>query len=175
MEPVTDPVRLVTSGAEGTRAVAQAMAPLCVAGDVILLVGDLGAGKTTFAQGFAIGLGIDDSVTSPTFTLVRQYSVPDRSDPPLSILFHADLYRLDSDPTEIADLGLGELVEDGGVALVEWGDTGEAVLGRGSLGVELVPDGASDERRLVTVRAADGAWDDRWPALLAAVAPWVVT
>ncbi len=165
-------VRLATSGAQGTRSLARAMAPLCVPGDIVLLVGDLGAGKTTFAQGFATGLGIAESVTSPTFTLVRQYPVVNGPRASIRTLFHADLYRLDSNPADIADLGLGELVEDAGVALVEWGDTGEAVLGRGSLGVELVPYGASDEQRLVTVRPSDDAWTERWPALIAAVEPW---
>ena len=63
----------VTESAEATRAVAARLAPLSRAGDVFLLVGDLGAGKTTFAQGFAAGLGVEGPVTSPTFALVRQY------------------------------------------------------------------------------------------------------
>ena len=115
------------------------LAGLCVPGDVLLLVGDLGAGKTTFAQGFGAGLGVVEPVTSPTFTLVRQYPVPlpaGSGHPGIRTMLHADVYRLDH-LHEIVDLGLAELVEDGAVALVEWGDAAEPVLGDGSLEVEL--------------------------------------
>ncbi len=99
-------------------------------GDVLLLSGDLGAGKTTFAQGFGRALGVDEPVTSPTFTLVRQYETTAGATGVRNLL-HADVYRLDN-LGEIVDLGLGQLVEDGGVALVEWGDAAEPVLGRGA-------------------------------------------
>jgi tRNA threonylcarbamoyladenosine biosynthesis protein TsaE len=102
---------LATTGADQTRSLARAMAHLCVPGDIVLLAGDLGAGKTTFAQGFGAGLGIDEVITSPTFTLVRQYPVeratgPDGARAGIRTLLHADVYRLDH-LAEIADLGLG--------------------------------------------------------------------
>ena len=138
---------LASGSAEATRGVAGALAPLCLPGDVVLLVGDLGAGKTTFAQGFGVALGVAEPVTSPTFTLVRQYPVAGPG--PVRTLLHADVYRLDH-LHEIVDLGLGELVEDGAVALVEWGDLAEPVLGAGSLAVELDP-GSDDTARRITV------------------------
>jgi tRNA threonylcarbamoyladenosine biosynthesis protein TsaE len=171
MELVTAPIELATADAEQTRALARAMAPLCLPGDIVLLAGDLGAGKTTFAQGFAAGLGIDEVVTSPTFMLVRQYPVmsTERAHG-VRVLIHADVYRLDH-LQEIADLGLGELVEDGGVALVEWGDAAARLLGEGSLAVGLVATDADDHRSIV-VRHCGGVWTGRWGALVAAVEPW---
>ncbi len=146
---------------ERLQALAAALAPLAHPGDVILLVGGLGAGKTTFAQGFARGLGITVPVTSPTFTLVRQYACTG----PVRQLLHADVYRLET-LAEIADLGLGELVDDGGVALVEWGDAAEPVLGAGALTVSLTPaPPPDDDVRLVTVTHGTTPWSDRRGAI----------
>jgi tRNA threonylcarbamoyladenosine biosynthesis protein TsaE len=175
---VSEQLTLVTSGADQTRALARSMAHLCVPGDIVLLAGDLGAGKTTFAQGFGAGLGIDDDIISPTFTLVRQYPVRGAAGPDgnaavgIRCLLHADVYRLDH-LVEIVDLGLGELVEDGGVALVEWGDAARPVLGQGSLGVHLTAGDDDEDRRLIAVERTDDVWADRWPALRAAVEPWL--
>ena len=83
--------------------------------DLLLLVGDLGAGKTAFTQGFGAGLGVEDQVTSPTFSLVRQYE--GRLD-----LNHLDVYRLEQ-VSEALDLGLSELLDEGAVTGIEWGDT----------------------------------------------------
>jgi tRNA threonylcarbamoyladenosine biosynthesis protein TsaE len=169
---VTPPVQLATGSADATREMAAALAPLCVPGDVLLLSGDLGAGKTTFAQGFGRALGIVEPVTSPTFTLVRQYEVAE-SPTGVRTLLHADVYRLDH-LGEIADLGLGQLVEDAGVALVEWGDAAEPVLGRGALSLLLVVDPDDDSRRALTVTTTGSWWADRWDGLVAALAPWSV-
>ncbi|HUA95680.1 MAG TPA: tRNA (adenosine(37)-N6)-threonylcarbamoyltransferase complex ATPase subunit type 1 TsaE [Acidimicrobiales bacterium] len=165
-------VGCATASAGATRELAGVVAGLCAPGDVILLSGDLGAGKTTFAQGFAHSLGIDEPVTSPTFTLLRSYEVIGVPSG-IRTLLHADLYRLDHH-SEIADLGLGELVEDGGVALVEWGDAVEGVLGAGALTVSLAPVADEDDHRSVTVAAADDGWRDRWPALERALSRWRV-
>jgi tRNA threonylcarbamoyladenosine biosynthesis protein TsaE len=98
-----------------TLSVARELAAGLQPGAVVLLSGDLGAGKTVFVRGLAEGLGADPSeVTSPTFTLLQEYRggrIP---------LYHADLYRL-SDPREIDELGLGDLSSDG-VLAVEWSD-----------------------------------------------------
>ena len=163
---------LGTSSAEATRDLAAALAGVCEVGDVLLLSGDLGAGKTTFAQGFGRALGIDEPVTSPTFTLVRQYEMTPGATG-VRTLLHADVYRLDS-LGEIADLGLGQLVEDGGVALVEWGDAAEPVLGSGALSLLVEVDPDDEGRRRITVAGAGTRWDDRWADLVAALAPWTV-
>jgi tRNA threonylcarbamoyladenosine biosynthesis protein TsaE len=98
-----------------TAAVGREIAGHLQAGDVVLLAGELGAGKTAFVRGLAEGLGIDPAeVTSPTFTLIQEYSggrVP---------LYHVDLYRLKS--IEVDDLGLDDLTMEGGVTAIEWPD-----------------------------------------------------
>jgi tRNA threonylcarbamoyladenosine biosynthesis protein TsaE len=156
---VSRAVELVTGSADATRSVAAALSALCGAGDVLLLVGDLGAGKTTFAQGFATALGVAGPVTSPTFALVRQYRCGAES--AVSTLIHADVYRTGS-VGEIADLALAELVEEDAVVLVEWGDVAAPALGEDALVVTLVapdPVGAP-ERRTISVRGL-GAWAAR--------------
>jgi tRNA threonylcarbamoyladenosine biosynthesis protein TsaE len=169
---LSEPLVLAVTAADQTRSVAAAMARQCLPGDVLLLAGDLGAGKTTFAQGFAQALGITEPVTSPTFALVRQYPVPGSDVRQLHTLFHADVFRL-GHLQEIADLGLGELVEDGGVALVEWGDVAEPVLGEGALSVHLAAGEGGDGHRTITV-SAGGAWSGRWEALSSALGEWTV-
>ena len=81
----------------------------------VLLLGDLGAGKTQFTQGVARGLGIDAAVTSPTFNILISYPGPELD------LHHFDLYRLD-DPSELDDIGYFEVLESGGVCFIEWAD-----------------------------------------------------
>jgi tRNA threonylcarbamoyladenosine biosynthesis protein TsaE len=104
-----------TSEAE-TAAVAERLARRLRAGSVVLLVGDLGAGKTGFVRGLAAGLGLDpEDVSSPTFTLVQEY----RADGGLT-LSHVDLYRLEG--AEVDDLGLDELSAGGGVVAIEWAE-----------------------------------------------------
>ncbi len=147
-----------TASPDATREVAARLAGVARRGDVIVLQGDLGAGKTTFAQGFARGLGVAGPVTSPTFTLVRQYPCA------LGQLVHVDVYRLDH-LAEVADLGLGDLVEDG-VVLVEWGDVARRALGtvtftvaisrtHGGASARTCEPGARDDDRVLTVRADD--------------------
>jgi tRNA threonylcarbamoyladenosine biosynthesis protein TsaE len=98
-----------------TAAVARDLAPLLSAGSVVLLFGDLGAGKTAFVRGLAEALGVETGdVSSPTFTIMQEYRggrLP---------LFHVDLYRL-NDPREVEDLGLEEIAADG-VLAIEWAD-----------------------------------------------------
>jgi tRNA threonylcarbamoyladenosine biosynthesis protein TsaE len=98
-----------------TSAAGEALAPSLAAGDVILLHGPLGAGKTAFVRGLARGLGAaPDEVSSPTFTLIQEYR--DGRLP----LFHVDLYRLE--PREVDDLGLDDLIDSGGIVAIEWAD-----------------------------------------------------
>jgi tRNA threonylcarbamoyladenosine biosynthesis protein TsaE len=148
-----------------TRALAAALAPLARAGDVIVLSGEMGAGKTAFAQAFATALGVDEPVTSPTFTLVNSYGAGRLT------LYHADLYRLER-MAEVTDLALGELVETDGVLLVEWGDVAAGALGDHlELHLDMVAEDV--EARMATLRAVGRSWAARWERLEAAAHEWV--
>jgi tRNA threonylcarbamoyladenosine biosynthesis protein TsaE len=133
-----------TSSSEGeTRAIAAALAPSLMPGAVILLSGDLGAGKTAFVRGLAEGLGLDpDDVTSPTFTLVHEYRggrLP---------LIHVDLYRLDR--AELDEIGLDQDLAAHGVIAVEWAER----LTRGIVDATAVriADQGGDERSITIER-----------------------
>lgn len=155
-----------------TRALAGALAAVSRPGDLVILAGGLGAGKTVFAQGFAAALGVEGPVTSPTFTLVRQYRCGGRGG--IGQLVHADLYRLDH-LAEVADLALAELLEEAAVGLVEWGDVAAPVLGHSVLEVMLArPRGAGEDHRAVTVSGRGPRWADRRPDVAAALAPFGV-
>jgi tRNA threonylcarbamoyl adenosine modification protein YjeE len=120
-------------------------------GDVVLLSGPLGAGKTTFVKGVASALGVVERVTSPTFTMVRQHDA--HNDQGISLLHHADVYRVDS-LGEVLDLDLGELVEEAGVALVEWGDLAATVFGREVLTLDFVVDEDDEDTRRIDAGGA---------------------
>jgi tRNA threonylcarbamoyladenosine biosynthesis protein TsaE len=155
---------LRTATAAETRRVGAAIGALLQPGDVVVLTGDLGAGKTTLVQGAARELGVEGAVVSPTFTLVREY------DGRLPIA-HADIYRLDR-VQDVIDLALDELVGDRGVLFIEWGDAVEGLLPPDRLTIELTePDPASEGRR-VAIAGAGRPWEDRWHRLATSVAPW---
>lgn len=135
--------------AEDTQAAGQEFAAVLRAGDVVLLSGRLGNGKTTFTQGVARGLGVSERVVSPTFTMVREHRCV--NDVGISTLHHADVYRVES-LEEVRDLALGELVEESAVALVEWGTMASSVFGREVMNVDFLLD--EDDGRTLVVSGA---------------------
>ena len=176
-----------------THAIAAALASLSRPGDIIVLAGEMGAGKTAFAQGFGRALGITDAITSPTFTLVHSYPCPDGR----RTLHHADIYRLDR-TSDVEELALHELAEFGGIVLIEWGDVAAAALGdhlvvrlsfddelddddmddRDTQGDEphgdepgiglvdqLADDFGLDSTRTIELHAAGSSWAGRWDRL----------
>lgn len=107
--------KIISKNAEETRDLAQKLAQDFMEGGIIALYGELGAGKTTFAQGFAKGLGIKDKIISPTFLIIRQYPIPNRE----NFFYHIDLYRLEE--IDLKSSGLEEIISDpGNVVLIEW-------------------------------------------------------
>lgn len=132
-----------TASAEETKQVASALASFLQPGDVVLLSGDLGAGKTQFVQGVAAGLGIVDDVTSPTFNILLSYegALP---------LYHFDLYRLD-EPEQLEDIDFFGTVEGDGASFVEWGDRFPREMPDDILEVAITV--GEDGKRLIAARA----------------------
>lgn len=153
-----EPMQVPSHSMADTQALAGRLEPLLRPGDVILLGGALGAGKTAFVQGLARAMGIAGPVTSPTFTLVREYDNPGGLR-----LLHADVYRLDH-LQEVEDLALAELLDAepaaaglGPVAVVEWGEQAAAVLPREYLeiGIEF---GAGPDDRVISLLPHGARW-----------------
>lgn len=148
--PVTLPAEIVvtTGDAAETRALGARLAAAARPGDLVCLVGDLGAGKTQLAKGFAAGLGVTDTVSSPTFVLMTEYDgrLP---------LFHLDLYRLEDAVDALAG-GLLDERQLEGVALVEWAER----LGRALpvARLDVVIDGTGEEPRRIALRTADAGF-----------------
>ena len=143
--PVLLERRLVSGDAAATRELGARLAPAARAGDLVCLRGDLGAGKTQLAKGFGAGLGVTDTISSPSFILMAEYAgrLP---------LFHVDLYRL----ADAADALAGGLLDErqvDGVTLVEWPERMGPFLPAGRLDVMI--EGSGDEPRTITLRAGD--------------------
>jgi tRNA threonylcarbamoyladenosine biosynthesis protein TsaE len=157
-------IRAHTKSVEDTRALAAELATLAQPGDLILLEGGLGTGKTAFVQGFARGLDITEPVTSPAFVLVRSYNgrLP---------LVHLDVYRLDH-LQEVVDLGIAELLDENVVTLIEWGDVVIPALPTDFLEVRLDM-GSADDERVVVFRPVGRRWPPRQNAIRQAVGRWI--
>ena len=149
-----------THTADETHALARRVGGLLRGGDVVVLDGERATGKTVFAKGIAIALGISEPVVSPTFTVVREYDAP-------TPLVHVDVYRLDH-LQELHDLGFDDLVGSDAVTVVEWGDRVSALLPADRLDVHLAL-GADDDERSVWLEATGVSWAGRRDPLVAAV------
>ena len=160
---MTPDLSATTTSVDDTRALGAALAALSRPGDIVLLSGDLGSGKTALTQGFAAGLGVTEQVVSPTFTIARDYDGRLR-------LHHLDVYRLDH-LQEAIDLGLAELTDDGGVTLIEWGEVVIPTLPPDYLEVRMAY-GDGDDDRVVQLTPVGVPWAARAQALAEALAPW---
>ena len=162
---------LCTHSAADTEAIGAALAPLLRAGDVMLLMGELGSGKTVLTRGMVRALGSDDPVTSPTFTIMRHHHTATLS------LIHMDAYRLNG-PHEVEDLGLFELLDQGAVAVIEWGDIVIDGIGPDHLDLRfhrVDDDWVDDDERMVEVVLSGARWSAESDALRVALAPWSVS
>jgi tRNA threonylcarbamoyladenosine biosynthesis protein TsaE len=154
-------IHIRTESVEGTKRIAATIAPFLHGGDVLVLSGDLGGGKTAFVQGLAAAVGIGEAVTSPTFALVQTY----RGN---ITLHHLDAYRLQR-PEEFIDLNLPELLEDDAIVAIEWGE--RLPLPRNYLVIRFNVDASSDSSdvRLIDIEAVGPSWANRETAIADAV------
>jgi tRNA threonylcarbamoyladenosine biosynthesis protein TsaE len=123
-----DPIRITSDDPRKTVELGIRIGRRLTEGMVVSLVGALGKGKTTLAKGIALGLGIQEEVTSPSFTIMSAYEGP-------ITLYHIDLYRID-DPDELEYLGFDELFTEGGVCVIEWGEKAKGITPEGVITVE---------------------------------------
>lgn len=161
--PSTSPVVCMTSTPAETRCLAAAVAQLVEDGDLLMLVGDLGAGKTAFTQGFAAALGVNAPVTSPTFTLANRYQGS-------LVINHLDVYRL-TNLSEARDLAIPELLEQG-VTLIEWGELILPALPADRLDVRITFGIGNDDRRF-EFSAVGERWGERVSKVSDALAEWL--
>lgn len=160
-------IRCRSTSLADTHDIAAALATVVRPRDVIVLAGEMGAGKTAFTAGLCTALGVSesDAVSSPTFTLVHSYTTGKYP------IVHADLYRLTT-MGEVIDLGLREQADMGAVVLVEWGDVAEEVLGD-ALRVTITHDDDNDDARVLEFSVEGHGWDSRWDRLHRSLTKWV--
>ena len=149
---------LTTTGPDETRRIGRVLGEVARPGDVFLLAGELGAGKTCLTQGILRGLGSDETARSPTFVLVSEYSAR-------LTLYHVDLYRLKGG-VDVLDLGLEEYLEGDGVTVVEWADRAPGLLGEEYMSIDF--ERVDDETRRLRVSAEGAAFEEALAALRAA-------
>ncbi len=141
---------LRTTAPEDTERAGEILAGALPAGSVVILTGALGAGKTVFVKGMAVGLGISEPVTSPSYTIAAVYE----GDVPLT---HIDLYRT-STPEELELLGFEELADSSGITVVEWGEKAMGLLDEDAVRVTITI-AASNERRIEISNISDALSD----------------
>ena len=149
-----------TFSVEETRSLASLLSKVFQAGDVVVLSGDLGAGKTAFTQGLGLGLGVEHPVTSPTFTLANKYEGE-------LTLNHLDVYRLEHFQ-EVEELGLSELIDSNSLTVIEWGNVISSVLTEGYLEISLSL-GESLDERTIECRLIGQQWVGRESELVSLV------
>ncbi|MEC8857803.1 MAG: tRNA (adenosine(37)-N6)-threonylcarbamoyltransferase complex ATPase subunit type 1 TsaE [Chloroflexota bacterium] len=158
---MTTPLRIRSTGAEFTQDLGRIVGEQASEGDVILLTGELGAGKTCLTQGIALGLGVEGYVRSPTFVLMTLHHGR-------LTLHHVDLYRISS-PAEAWDLGLDEQLFGEGVCVIEWADRATELFPEDCLWIDL-DYGQDADSREITIEAVVPAEKSRFKTLLKVLA-----
>jgi tRNA threonylcarbamoyladenosine biosynthesis protein TsaE len=157
------PLEIITDSPAETAAIGETLAGCLRDGDVVLLHGDLGAGKTTLAKGLASALGIQDVVSSPSFSLINEYETGSAS--AVTRLYHLDLYRLRSED-DLASIGFEDFMAPAdGISLVEWPERAATALPERFLLVEIETLGAGSRRLRFVAVPDDEVWNRRIESL----------
>lgn len=147
--------KLITSSEEETMTIAENIESEKFDNMVVCLIGDLGSGKTVFTKGFASALGIEDTITSPTFNIIKEYTGGETT------LYHMDLYRLEGD---IRELGIEEYFKKKGIVIIEWADLIEKHLPRQRLEIRFMI--IDEERRLLIIKPYGKKYEELCEAVL---------
>lgn len=147
--------KLTTSSEEETMVIAENIESEKFDNMVICLIGDLGSGKTVFTKGFASALGIDDTITSPTFNIIKEYTGGETT------LYHMDLYRLEGD---VKELGMEEYFKKKGIVIIEWADLIEKHLPKQRLEIRFYI--IDEERRLIVIKPYGKKYEELCEAVL---------
>lgn len=132
----------ITKNSEETYALAKEFSKKLKSGDTVLLLGEMGVGKTVFTKGVCDGLGVDDYITSPTFTIVNEYEGKNLP------VYHFDLYRLE-DESELFEVGFEEYLTGGGVCIIEWPQIAYGIISKKRYTVEIKKTENLDERKII--------------------------
>ena len=149
-------IRLESSSPEETHALGTKLGKLLQGGDVLCLIGDLGAGKTALAKGIGEALNVQEPMTSPTFTFIIEYQANAQGTPVR--LVHMDLYPLNH-PEEAEVIGVGENFQEDRICLIEWPEIAEDILPEDVL--ELRMEGSGEEKRVITFHSQSAHWTER--------------
>jgi len=144
-------IEVVSNSPQDTFAAGRKIAGFLCAGSVVALAGTLGSGKTLLASGIACGLGVDENITSPTYTIINEYSLLDSCPTKLDgtpVLYHIDVYRLDGD-RDFAEIGGVEIINSNGISVIEWSDRIPKSLPENAIKVSLEITGPSS--RLIKI------------------------
>ncbi len=157
---------LSSSGVAETEAIGGALGSLLLPGDVVILSGELGAGKTACTRGIGRALAVDEAVTSPTFLIMREHALDTGG-----LLLHLDAYRL-SGPDDIEELGLLELLDRGAIAVIEWGDRVVGALGDDYISMRFSHVDSDDDVRVIQIEGVGLRWESAHPEVEAAFERW---
>jgi len=146
-------LEIISVSASFTARLGNEFSPFLDFGDIIILTGDLGGGKTTFIGGIASGLGIKEAISSPSFTLINEYGLDGKK------FIHADLYRLEG-LRDISGIGIDDyLYDDNNIVCIEWGDKLWGYLSKDYLNIDFNYAWDSQERRKIIFKSANKYWD----------------
>ena len=149
--------RITTYSEEETIELAQNIESEKFPGMVICLEGDLGSGKTVFTKGFATSMGITETITSPTFTIIKEYTSGEMP------LYHMDVYRLDG---KVEDLGIEEYYNKKGITIIEWADMIEDYLPDKRLDIRIKNSSEDEDKRIITITPHGRKYEELCEAIL---------